>query len=173
MNRLGLCEEEKRMTRGVHRAITIRPCRFVGLSTLLALALFGAACGGDDPEARPPIEEGRGEVIQVPGGSFLRVDSDEFERLAAQSDAYVLNVHVPYEGEIEGTNGFVPYNEIKESIGELPEDREVVLLVYCQSGRMSTEAAGTLISLGFSNVVELKGGMIAWQQSGRGLEQHR
>lgn len=112
-------------------------------------------------------------MIQVPGGSFRRVDSAEFERLAAQPDAYVLNVHVPHEGEIEGTNGFVPYNEVEELIGDLPDDRDAVLLVYCQSGRMSTEAAVTLVSLGFSNVVELEGGMIAWQQSGRGLQQHR
>ncbi len=162
------------MTGGVHRASAHRLCRVIALPTIVALALVGAACGGGDPEARPPTEEGRaGELIQVPGGSFRRVDSAEFERLAAQPDAYVLNVHVPHEGEIEGTNGFVPYNEVEELIGDLPDDRDAVLLVYCQSGRMSTEAAVTLVSLGFSNVVELEGGMIAWQQSGRGLQQHR
>lgn len=49
----------------------------------------------------------------------------------------------------------------------LPSNRAETLLVYCKSGTMSGIAAATLINLGYSNVVELDGGMQAWTLSGR------
>ena len=39
------------------------------------------------------------------------------------------------------------------------------MLVYCNSGRRSTEAATALVKLGFSEVRNLTGGILAWQQA--------
>lgn len=77
----------------------------------------------------------------------------------------MINVHVPYEGEIEGTDLFLQYDRI-DSVS-LPSERDTPLVVYCRSGSMSAEAVVTLAGLGYTNIVELDGGMNAWSESGR------
>jgi rhodanese-related sulfurtransferase len=39
------------------------------------------------------------------------------------------------------------------------------LLVYCRSGRRSAEAAAALVKLGFADVRNLEGGILAWGKS--------
>ena len=51
----------------------------------------------------------------------------------------------------------------------LPADRTVPIAIYCRTGPMSATAAEALRSLGYTDVVELQGGMKAWQASGRPL----
>lgn len=93
------------------------------------------------------------------------VDPVAFEEALANPDAVVANVHMPYEGEIEGTDLFLQYDRIDAA--SLPSDRDTPLLVYCKSGSMSAEAVVTLAGLGYTNIVELDGGMNAWRASGR------
>ncbi len=83
-----------------------------------------------------------------------------------QKDFFFVNVHVPYEGEIQNTDVFIPYNEIASNLDKLPKDKNAKIVLYCRSGRMSGIAAQTLIKLGYTNVSHLAGGMIAWEKSG-------
>ncbi|MBT8208298.1 MAG: rhodanese-like domain-containing protein [Acidimicrobiia bacterium] len=80
----------------------------------------------------------------------------------------VINVHVPYEGHIDGTDAFVDFERILE-YGGLPENRSVPVALYCRSGSMSGTAAQDLAEAGFTNIVDLNGGMNAWTSSGREL----
>jgi rhodanese-related sulfurtransferase len=82
----------------------------------------------------------------------------------------VINVHIPYEGEIAGTDLFIPYDEIAAHSNLLPEDKDAGLVLYCMSGRMSTTAAETLASLGYTNLLHLDGGMRGWVEAGHPLE---
>ena len=80
-----------------------------------------------------------------------------------------INVHVPYEGHIAGTDLSIPYNTIGQS-RELPADRKVNIVLYCRSGTMSAEARQTLNKMGYSNVRELQGGFNAWKAAGYELK---
>lgn len=77
-------------------------------------------------------------------------------------------MHTPDEGSIPGTDLAIPFDTLEERKGELPPV-STRLAVYCRSGRMSAEAVETLKRLGYQDVVELRGGMIAWADSGRQL----
>ena len=86
-------------------------------------------------------------------------------------DFPLINTHIPYEGEIEGTDDFIAYNEIGQSLDRLPADKSAKVVLYCRSGNMSADAAEILVSLGYSNVYNLSGGMIAWREAGYPLLQ--
>ena len=88
------------------------------------------------------------------------------QMLAGREEFLFVNTHVPYEGEIEQTDAFIPYNEIEDRQALLPSDRSARIVVYCRTGVMSAAAAATLTRLGYSNVWDLAGGMNAWQRAG-------
>ena len=77
-----------------------------------------------------------------------------------------MNVHTPYEGEIEKTDAFIPYNEIDKNLDKLPKDRNAKIVLYCRSGRMSAEASQKLTELGYTNVYNQILGMHDWQSKG-------
>ena len=80
----------------------------------------------------------------------------------------LVNVHVPYDGEIAETDLFIPFYEIAERVDELP-DKDSSIVLYCCSGSMSTSAAEVLASLGYTNIQEVDGGMRAWEAAGHEL----
>jgi rhodanese-related sulfurtransferase len=100
--------------------------------------------------------------------AFVRLDPAAFAERMNNSEAAVINVHIPYEGELEQTDAFIPYDKI---IGDssLPKDKNTEILLYCRSGRMSEEAGAALHEDGYTNVAHLEGGMKAWEAAGRKL----
>ena len=87
-----------------------------------------------------------------------------------KKDFIFVNVHIPYEGEIAETDVFVPYDEIEKNLDKLPADKNAKVVLYCRSGRMSSLAAETLVRLGYTNVWNMEGGMIAWEALGLPLK---
>lgn len=83
-----------------------------------------------------------------------------------KKDFFLVNVHVPYEGEIRQTDAFIPFNQIEQQAGKLPAAKDAKIVLYCMSDRMSTIAAEKLVGLGYRNVWNLKGGMVAWRERG-------
>jgi rhodanese-related sulfurtransferase len=86
--------------------------------------------------------------------------------MLAQKDFFLVNVHIPYEGEIKDTDAFIAYDTIADNLDKLPQDKNAKIVVYCRSGGMSAIAARELVHLGFTQVSDLAGGMIDWEKSG-------
>ncbi|HEV3157070.1 MAG TPA: rhodanese-like domain-containing protein [Candidatus Baltobacteraceae bacterium] len=56
----------------------------------------------------------------------------------------------------------IPMGEIPQRVAELPRDQEIV--VMCHGGRRSAKVVQFLESQGFSDVVNLTGGIDAWSR---------
>lgn len=61
----------------------------------------------------------------------------------------------------------VPLDNI-ESISDLVDGKDSIIILYCQTGQRSKEAAKELAKLGYTNVYSLDGGLINW---GYGIEE--
>lgn len=103
------------------------------------------------------------------GGAVARRRGSSAKEMIGQPESTTINVHVPYEGEIAGTDLFLPFHQIEAQQDRLPADRDTPLAIYCRSDRMSATAVETLSHLGFHDIAELDGGMVAWENSGRTL----
>ena len=109
------------------------------------------------------------EIVQVSGGSYRNIASEQLWAMLQKKDFVLINVHIPYEGEFPQTDLFIPYNAIDQNIDGLPQDKDAKLVLYCRSGRMSAIASETMVNLGYTNVLNLKEGMSEWQQKGYSL----
>ena len=90
--------------------------------------------------------------------------------LAAPAPPLLLDVREYPEfaaGHLKGAR-LIPLGEIERRAGELPKDQPIVAM--CRTGRRSAEAAATLARLGFTNVNQLAGGVMSWEQAGLPLE---
>lgn len=90
----------------------------------------------------------------------------ELRQWLEAKDFVMINVHIPFEGEISGTDAHIPYNEIAEHVDLLPVDKQAKIVLYCKSGGMVIPAADTLMSMGYTNLYDLEGGFEAWKAAG-------
>lgn len=58
----------------------------------------------------------------------------------------------------------MPLSEFEASYSTLPRDAELIMI--CRSGARSERAGQFLLGQGYSNVSNLMGGTLAWQQGG-------
>ena len=134
----------------------------MALATAWALVLV--ACGGGSTAT----DVGGGAIgtrVEVEGGAYFDITPQILKSWLGDKDFLLVNVAVPYVGEIESTDEFVPLDEIEARVDSFPQ-RDVKIVVYCRSGATSAMAARELVRLGYSNVWNLQGGMIAWQEAG-------
>jgi phage shock protein E len=109
---------------------------------------------------------GAGNDASAPGAAPAQVTPGRLAEMLRDKDFFFVNTHIPYEGEIEGTDAFIPYDETASRIREYPADKSATIVVYCRSGRMSEIAARELAKAGFTHVIDLSGGMVAWEDAG-------
>ncbi|MEP2164274.1 MAG: rhodanese-like domain-containing protein [Bauldia litoralis] len=100
---------------------------------------------------------------------FGTLNSAKLIEMLENKDFFLVNVHIPYVGEIEETDSHIAFDEIADNLNKLPSARNAEIVLYCQSGRMSEIAAAELASLGYTRVSHLAGGMIAWEKAGNAV----
>lgn len=142
----------------------------------VAIVLLLAACGGAEPAPAPALDPPAANqpsalLAKSPNAAgYVDITIDELAGLLAQKELTLVNVHIPYEGELPQTDLFIPFDEIEDYLAQLPA-KDAPIVLYCRSGRMSTDAAEVLVDLGYTNVYELDGGFNAWAAAGHELLQ--
>lgn len=111
-----------------------------------------------------------GETVTVSGGSYQNITSTELHAMLKNKDFVFINVHIPFAGNISDTDLSIPYDQIEQNLSQFPSDKNTKIVLYCRSGRMSQIAAEKLVSLGYTNIWDLKGGMVDWEQAGYNIE---
>lgn len=92
--------------------------------------------------------------------------ADLQQRQAAGEQLYILDVREPAEyaeGHIAGSKR-IPLGQLANRLSGLPQDQPIVAV--CRSGNRSNVAQAVLKRAGFANVLNLRGGMLAWAHSG-------
>jgi len=136
------------------------------------LALVAAACSSSSSTDVGDVNlADETQVVPVEGGSYTDVTVNGLVAMLETKDFELVNVHIPYAGEIEQTDAFVPFDQVEPNISSFPADKDAQIVVYCRSGGMSAISARELVRLGYTNVWNLDGGMNAWAASGQELLQ--
>ncbi len=113
--------------------------------TLTELIDYEAFCGGEHVKAY-------NEITALELGKKLKEDT-----------IHLLDVREDYEYEIANLGGqFIPLNQVVDRKSEIPNDRPIV--VMCKSGARSQKAIDLLKKEGFDQLLNLKGGILAWQK---------
>jgi rhodanese-related sulfurtransferase len=83
--------------------------------------------------------------------------------LSASPPPLVLDVRTPGEWETAriGSSINIPLNHLIERAADVPRDRSILIL--CAGGYRSSIAASLLRQRHFTDLVELAGGMTAWE----------
>jgi rhodanese-related sulfurtransferase len=134
---------------------------FALVVALASAAAVPVACTGSETPA-----------TSQDGGSrpaYADISPAELAVMLKDEDFVLVNTHVPYEGEIEQTDLFLPYDQAARLIDQLPADKAEKIVVYCRSDRMSRIAAEKWAAAGYTNLLNLEGGFIAWEEAGHPL----
>ena len=142
------------------------------------LALLLVACGGS--QQQPALQQSRdasqaggglpqGQPVQTAQGTYYNIDVNQLEPLLEDDSVFTVNVHIPFAGDIPGTDASIPFNQVAQHLDALPSDKDALVVVYCRSGNMSAQASETLADLGYTRIFNITGGMNAWKQAGNQL----
>jgi len=108
-----------------------------------------------------------------PAGAIPTIDVAEAERRLREDPAHPLLIDVREANEFEDVRApgavLVPMSTFAASAGELPSDRPLMLV--CHLGGRSAAATGFLVRSGRSDVVNVAGGMEAWERAGLPVRQ--
>lgn len=92
------------------------------------------------PEAGPAGSRWSGRTLLAGALCALGLAPVAYFAIAMPGMDHSSDPHTPHDGEIEGTDLFIPYDEVRDAT-ELPEQKDAEIVVYCRTGRMSRIAA--------------------------------
>lgn len=105
--------------------------------------------------------------------SGLKTPTISVKELKAKADSgeefLLLDVRTMPEfiaGRLSFADGLIPYDSMQFYLDSLPEDKATPIYCFCRSGRRSGISTNFLRSAGYTNVHNVTGGIIAWQNAG-------
>ena len=107
------------------------------------------------------IEPKPKEEVKLQNGIPQMTVHELKQRMDAGEEVYIIDVREPYEYQIANIGGkLIPLNDVPQRLAEIDPAQEIV--VQCRSGARSQRVAEFLKQNGYSRVVNLAGGILAW-----------
>lgn len=147
---------------GLSRKVRARSAvRQLGAVLCLSLALVAGACSSDAATTSDTTVEPAADVRVVPAEEAQQL-------LASDPQPVLIDVRTPEEfaaGHLAGAV-LVDFNapDFRDQISAYP--RDVSYVIYCRSGNRSAGARAIMTELGFADVADIDGGIVAWTQAG-------
>lgn len=92
------------------------------------------------------------------------ITAPELKRMLENGEKFeLLDVREAYEVEVATIGGhWLPMSQLVDRLSEIPKDMPVV--IHCRSGSRSCAVIDALSTrYGFTNLINLRGGILAWQ----------
>ena len=94
----------------------------------------------------------------------INISSTELKELIAQDDVQIIDVRESWETpqieELKAVN--IPMQSLPQRANEIDKSKKTV--IFCQHGVRSLAAIDFLEDAGFSNLINLKGGIVTWER---------
>ncbi len=139
------------------------------IATLAIATLTLTACGQTTETESAPATETTSPEAQAEEGVVMTVGPEEFSMMMAEEPGQLIDVRTPGEfnsGHLEGAT-MIDYNSSDFASQVEALDRSETVYVYCRSGGRSGRSAAILHDMGFTKVVDLSGGITAWESAGK------
>jgi len=112
------------------------------------------------------VENLNKDRIALQNSNYKNMTVDELNQQLKSKDFALVDVHIPEQKHINGTDAFIPYDDIENQLDKLPQGKEAKIVLYCKTGRMSQIAAEKLAERGYTNVYNVVGGIVEWVKKG-------
>ena len=118
---------------------------------------------GDKPSITALIDYEAFCMGDIQPKKLNEITVQELATRLSQEEVFLLDVREDYEYEIADLGGvLIPLHKVVNRVSEIPKEMEVV--VMCKTGGRSSKAIELLQEQGFDNLVNLIGGISAWQK---------
>jgi rhodanese-related sulfurtransferase len=119
---------------------------------------------GEDVSAVGP--DALGEDVSDPEPSLVGIAPTALRAELEDKDFLLINVHVPYAGEIAGTDAHIPYTDNDTLRAFIGADTSRSVVLYCLTDHMALLAGDELVEQSYRRIRYLEGGMQAWEAAG-------
>ncbi|MCB0397505.1 MAG: rhodanese-like domain-containing protein [Flavobacteriales bacterium] len=143
----------------------------VQISVFIALA---AGCKNDGGHELASEGDETGSIETPAVGVVRSIGVEEFAQTLEQNPGKIVDVRTPEEfsgGHLQGAMNFNVNADDFMALCEAGLDKSQPVYVYCKSGGRSATAANMLKEAGFSNIINMEGGITAWKDAGRPVNQ--
>lgn len=106
---------------------------------------------------------------QAKAGKSETLPVGEFSQRIQSKSVVLVDVRTPKEyaeGHLQGATNVTWGDDFEKQWNAAGIKKRFTVAVYCRSGRRSKAAAKELVKMGY-NVINLDGGIMAWQKAGK------
>ena len=142
--------------------------RLILVSAVVIMAFMSACGGGSNTPSTTASSTGLpGTPVSVSGGSiYWSITPAQLSSMLQHKDFFMADADVQYIGEIANTDLFINSGNVTQEMDKFPADKTAKIVLYCTSSFHSSAVAVILVQAGYTSVMDLAGGLEAWQAQG-------